>query len=97
RQIEVAREAGLPIIIHSGNAKEETLAILKGARLGDHKTIIHCYSYDLDTARKMLDAGFFLSVPGTVTYKNSGLAEVVRYVPLDRLLSETDAPFLTPT
>ena len=97
RQIEVAREAGLPIIIHSRNAKEETLEILKDAHLGDHKTIIHCYSYDLETARKMLDAGFFLSVPGTVTYKNSGLAEVVRYAPLDSLLSETDAPFLTPT
>jgi TatD DNase family protein len=96
RQIEVAREAGLPIIIHSRNAKEETLNILKEAGLEDYKTIIHCYSYDLDTARKMLDMGFFLSVPGTVTYKNSGLAEVVRYVPLDRLLSETDAPFLTP-
>lgn len=96
RQIEMARSAGLPIIIHSRNAREETLGILEDARLEDHKTVIHCYSYDLDTARKMLDLGFFLSIPGTVTYKNSGLADVVRYVPADRLLSETDAPFLSP-
>jgi TatD DNase family protein len=96
RQIEIARAAALPLIIHSRNAREETLDILRNARLEDHKTVIHCYSYDLDTARKMLDLGFFLSIPGTVTYKNSTLGDVVRYVPFDRLLSETDAPFLTP-
>jgi TatD DNase family protein len=96
RQIEIARGAALPLIIHSRNAREETLDILKNARLEGHKTVIHCYSYDLDTARKMLDLGFFLSVPGTVTYKNSTLGDVVRYVPFDRLLSETDSPFLSP-
>ncbi len=96
RQIEVARSAGLPIIVHSRNAKKETLGILIDANLRDHKTIIHCYSYDLETAKKMLDMGFFLSIPGTVTYKNSTLGDIVRYVPADRLLSETDAPFLSP-
>jgi TatD DNase family protein len=96
RQIELARIDGLPIIVHSRNAQEETIRILRGAGLEAHKTIIHCYSYDLDTARRFLDMGMYLSIPGTVTYKNSGLTEIVRYVPLDRLLSETDAPFLTP-
>jgi TatD DNase family protein len=96
RQIEVARTAGLPIIVHSRNARTETLDILKDAKLEEYKVVIHCYSYDLDTAREMLDLGFFLSIPGTVTYKKSGLSEVVRYVPIERLLSETDAPFLTP-
>jgi TatD DNase family protein len=96
RQLKVARAAGLPIIVHSRNAKDETLDILKGARLDGNKTIIHCYSYDLETARKLLDMGMYLSIPGTITYKNSGLAEIVRYVPLGRLLSETDAPFLAP-
>jgi TatD DNase family protein len=96
RQIELARVDGLPIIVHSRNAKEETIGILKGAGLETHKTIIHCYSYDLDTARRLLDMGMYLSIPGTITYKNSGLTEIVGYVPLDRLLSETDAPFLTP-
>jgi TatD DNase family protein len=96
KQIELARGAGLPIIVHSRDAKEETLHILKEAHLEDHKTVIHCYSYDLETARKMLDLGFFLSIPGTVTYKNSSLGDVMRYVPVERLLSETDSPFLTP-
>lgn len=76
--------------------RTETLDILKGAQLDGHKTIIHCYSYDLETARKLLDMGMYLSIPGTITYKNSGLAEIVRYAPLERLLSETDAPFLAP-
>ncbi|OPY65490.1 MAG: putative deoxyribonuclease YcfH [Syntrophorhabdaceae bacterium PtaU1.Bin034] len=97
RQIGLAREAGLPIIIHSRNAKRETLEVLEEAGLGDHKTVIHCYSYDLATAKKLLGMGrFYLSIPGTVTYKNTGLTDIVRHVPLDRLLSETDAPFLTP-
>jgi TatD DNase family protein len=96
RQIEMARSVGLPLIIHSRSAKEETLGILKEAQLGGHTTIIHCYSYDLKTAHKLLDMGMYLSVPGTITYKNSGLTEIVRHVPLERLLSETDAPFLTP-
>jgi TatD DNase family protein len=96
RQIEVGRAAHLPLIIHSRNAREETLDVLREAGLEDHKTIIHCYSYDLNTARTLLDMGMYLSVPGTITYKSSNLPEVVRYVPLDRLLSETDAPFLTP-
>lgn len=96
RQIEIARAASLPLIIHSRNAREETLDVLRETRPGDHNTIIHCYSYDLSTARILLDMGMYLSVPGTITYKNSELPEIVRYVPLDRLLSETDAPFLTP-
>ena len=97
RQIALAREAGLPIIIHSRNARAETLEVLKRASIVGHPTIIHCYSYDVDTAKKLLEMGVFLSIPGTVTYKNSGLAGVLEHVPLERLLSETDAPFLTPS
>ncbi len=91
RQIEVGREAGLPLVIHSRDARDETLAILKDMRLHEHPTVIHCYSYDLDTAKELLDMGMYLSVPGTVTYKNSGLPQIVRHAPLDHLLSETDA------
>jgi TatD DNase family protein len=96
RQIAVAHSASLPIIIHSRNARGETLDVLRELCPGDQKVIIHCYSYDMSTARSLLDMGMYLSIPGTITYKNSNLPEIVRYVPLDRLLSETDAPFLTP-
>jgi len=96
RQLAVGRNAGLPVVIHSRSAKNETIEALRETLPGDHKTIIHCYSYDVDTARTLLDMGMYLSIPGTITYKNSNLPEVVRYVPLERLLSETDAPFLTP-
>jgi TatD DNase family protein len=58
--------------------------------------VIHCYSYDVETAKKLLDLGIYLSVPGNVTYRNAGLPKIVRYAPLDRLLYETDSPFLTP-
>ncbi len=96
RQLALAQDIGLPIIVHSRQAREETLEILKSEyRSGGG--VIHCYSYDLETAKKFLDMGFFISIPGTITYKTaSGLKDVVRYVPLDRLMAETDAPFLTP-
>jgi TatD DNase family protein len=58
---------------------------------------MHCFSYDLDTASKLLDMGFYLSIPGTITYKNaSELREILRHAPVERILPETDAPFLTP-
>jgi len=96
RQLALAQDIGLPIIVHSRQAREETLEILRSEyRSGGG--VIHCYSYDLETAKKFLDMGFFISIPGTITYKTaSGLKDVVRYVPLNRLMAETDAPFLTP-
>jgi TatD DNase family protein len=95
-QISAACTAGLPIVIHSRNAKEETLEILKGSNLGETRVIIHCFSYDLATAKTMLDMGFYLSITGVITYKNSSLADIVRHLPLESLLAETDSPFLTP-
>lgn len=94
-QIALAQDIGLPIIVHSREARQETLDILKNEYHGTG--VIHCYSYDLATAKKFLDMGFFISVPGTITYKAAAnLKDVVRHVPLERLLAETDAPFLTP-
>lgn len=96
-QIEIAKEARLPIIVHSRNAPEETLKILREHYKNQHGGIIHCYSYDLAFAKKFLDLGFFISIPGTITYpKNNTLPDVVKNIPLDRILSETDAPFLAP-
>ena len=96
RQLALAQELGLPIIVHSREAKKETLDILKSEYPGGYG-VIHCYSYDLAAAKEFLDMGFFISIPGTVTYKTAGgLRDVVRFIPADRLLAETDAPFLTP-
>jgi len=96
-QIEVARKAKLPVIIHSRNAKDETIQILRNTCDVTMAGVIHCYSYDLTAVKKFLDMGFTISVPGTITYKNAhDLVDVVRYTPMDRILSETDAPFLTP-
>jgi TatD DNase family protein len=96
-QIALAQELGLPIIVHSRDAKDETLALLKETNASVNGGVIHCYSYDLATARTLLDMGFYLSIPGTITYKTASLLlETLRYAPLNRILSETDAPFLTP-
>jgi TatD DNase family protein len=96
-QIALAKELSFPIIVHSRQARDETLRIVSETGAADNGAVMHCFSYDLDTAKKLLDMGFHLSIPGTVTYKNaSSLREIIRYMPLDRMLPETDAPFLTP-
>jgi TatD DNase family protein len=97
-QIDLAGQLGLPLIIHSRESRRETLSVLERsiASLASGG-VIHCFSYDLEFAKKFLDLGFFISIPGTITYtKNTSLAEVVKYIPSDRILSETDAPFLAP-
>jgi TatD DNase family protein len=96
-QLELAKEVRLPVIIHSRNAREETFHILQEVYQNGSGGVIHCYSYDLDYAKKFLDMGFYISISGTITYKNNEeLAKVVEYIPGDRILAETDAPFLTP-
>jgi TatD DNase family protein len=96
-QIALAKELSLPIIIHSRDARDETLRILRETGAAENGAVMHCFSYDLDTAKELLDMGFHLSIPGTVTYKKaSSLGEIIRYIPLERMLPETDAPFLTP-
>ncbi len=97
KQLAMADNAKLPIIIHSRNAKDETLQILNESKTNTAGGVIHCYSYDLETAKKLLDMGFYISIPGTITYSNvHKLVEAVKYIPSDRMLAETDAPFLTP-
>jgi TatD DNase family protein len=97
-QLILAKRMSLPVIIHSRDAKKETLSLLREAGIGNNGGVIHCYSYDVAAAREFLDMGFHISIPGTITYRNaeSLLFDVVKYVPANRLLSETDAPFLTP-
>ncbi len=96
-QLALAAELALPVIIHSRDAEKETLARLFAAHKDGVRGVIHCYSYGIAFAKAVLDMGFFVSIPGTITYKKTEeLVDVVAYVPEDRLLVETDAPFLTP-
>jgi TatD DNase family protein len=95
RQLELAKELNLPVIIHDRDAHEETLRMVKssGVRLG----VFHCFSGDWAMARQCIDLGFYISVPGVVTFdKSKVLQEVVRQAPLDSILLETDCPYLTP-
>ena len=96
-QVGLARELKLPIVIHDRDAHEETMEVLRSEGARDCGGIIHCFSGDLEMARECMDMGFYISVPGSITYKNAeGFQKIVRELPLDSLLVETDAPFLTP-
>ncbi|HOE18158.1 MAG TPA: TatD family hydrolase [Syntrophorhabdaceae bacterium] len=96
-QLALAADEGLPVIIHSRNALAETMQILGEAYRNMRGGVIHCYSYNRETAKRLLDMGFYISIPGTITYRSAEeLARVVEYIPGERILAETDAPFLTP-
>lgn len=97
RQIHLARELGLPIVVHDRDAHEDSLNIVKGEKAGEVGGVFHCYSGSTEMARKLLNNNFYLSFGGVVTFKNARkVVEAVRYVPLDRLLIETDSPYLSP-
>ncbi|MEW6527163.1 MAG: TatD family hydrolase [Spirochaetota bacterium] len=94
-QIQVAKKHNLPVIVHSRDAMDDTYAILK--EQSPLKGIIHCFSGGPSDARKFIDLGFYISFAGNVTYKTAtNLQDAARYVPFDKMLLETDAPFLTP-
>ncbi len=95
-QLELAKDLNLPIIIHDREAHRETMDLLSSWK-GSRRGIIHCFSGDYAMARKCLDLGFYISIPGTVTFAKADiLRDVVSHVPAESLLVETDAPFLTP-
>ncbi len=97
RQMDLAKETGLPIIVHSRDAAKDTLDIMKAERADHLRGVIHCYSYSKEHAREYMNMGYYLGVGGVVTFKNGKrLKEVVEYAPLDYLLLETDAPYLAP-
>lgn len=98
RQIEVARRVGKPVILHCRDAHREALALLAEERVGEVGGVMHCFSGDVEVAKRCLDLGLMISIAGPVTYKNArALPDVARYVPMDRLVVETDCPYLTPT
>lgn len=99
KHIRVAKEADLPLIIHTRDAEEDTMRVLKeeGACDGQTRVLMHCFSSNDWLAQQSIDHGFYLSFSGMVTFKrNKELQEIVKRVPYDRLLVETDAPFLAP-
>ena len=96
-QIALAKELGLPIVVHDREAHQEILEILKSEKAEECGGIIHCFSGDGEMAKQCLEMGFYISIPGSITFNNSErFREIVRSLPLDSLLVETDAPFLTP-
>lgn len=95
-QITFARKYNLPIVIHSRNATRECLDIILENQDGRLKGIFHCFSGDENLAMEVAAAGFFIGIGGVVTYKNAGLAEALLNVPLEHIVLETDAPYLTP-
>lgn len=96
RQLELARELDLPVIIHSRDAAEDTLKIMKEHAQG-LRGVIHCFSYSKELAEEYVKMGFYIGIGGVVTFKNGKkLKEVAEVVPLERILLETDCPYLAP-
>jgi TatD DNase family protein len=96
-QIGLAKELDLPMVIHDREAHQETLEILRAEKAEACGGIIHCFSGDYEMAKACIDMGFFISIPGSITFKNAErFREIVSRLPLDALLVETDAPFITP-
>ncbi len=96
RQIEWAKDLNLPVIIHSRESNEECLELVQQGQDGRLRGIFHCFSGTADQARRMIDLGFMLGIGGTLTYPKSELPELLRDIPLDQIVLETDAPYLPP-
>ena len=97
-QIRLALRVKLPIVVHSRDAAKDTLDIIKEEKAAEAGGVIHCFSYGVEVAREYLDMGFYLGVGGVLTFKKAKkLKEVVAYMPADRILLETDCPYMAPT
>ncbi len=97
-QINMAKELRLPIIIHDRDANDDVVKILKEEKAEVVGGVIHCFSGDLNYAKKVIDMNFFISFPGTITFKKNRdeVKKIIGKIPIDKILIETDAPFLTP-
>jgi len=95
--IRIGRDLNKPVIVHTRAAREDTLSILKEEQAETCGGVLHCFTEDRETAEKLLDMGFYISFSGIVTFRNAeSIREAARYVPLDRMLVETDSPYLAP-
>lgn len=95
-QIAVAKDLGLPIVIHNRDAFDDTFAMLLETEAFSTGGVFHCFSGTPDEAQKTIDLGFYISVNGILTYKNATMADVAATAPLNKILLETDCPFLSP-
>jgi len=96
KQIKMALRRDLPIVIHSRSSMDECIRLIQDKGDGRIGGIFHCFGGDERQARKIIELGFYLGIGGVVTYKNAGLAKIVQDIPLEHLVLETDAPYLTP-
>ena len=97
RQIELARETGLPIIVHSRDAAADTMQVMKDHHAEEIPGVIHCYSYSKEMALEFIKMGYYIGVGGVVTFKNAKkLVETVEAIPLEKILLETDCPYMAP-
>ena len=95
-QAEWALQYNLPLVLHTRNAMQQTIDVVKTYKGKGLQGIFHCFSGTTQNANNAIELGFFLGIGGVITYKNSGLAEVIKEVDLDHIVLETDAPYLTP-
>lgn len=97
RQLQLAGETRLPVIIHSRDAAKDTLDVMHAEHAEELNGTIHCYSYSKESARDFLNMGYYFGIGGVVTFQNAKkLKEAVQYIPIDRILLETDSPYLAP-
>lgn len=97
RQLQLAKEVQLPVVIHSRDAAKDTIDIMKQEKAGETGGVVHCFSYTKETARIFLDMGFYMGIGGVITFQNAQkLKEALNYIPMDRVLLETDSPYLAP-
>lgn len=97
QQMGLARESQLPVIIHSRDAAEDTMRVMKEVHAEEIPGVIHCYSYSPEMAKEFIKMGYYIGVGGVVTFKNAKkLKETVMQIPLERILLETDSPYMAP-
>lgn len=97
RQVDIARELNMPVVIHDRDAHKDTMDILRTHNIKEIGGVFHCYAGSVEMAREILDWGMYIAFGGTLTFKKSVRpVEVAKYVPLDRIVIETDSPYLTP-
>jgi TatD DNase family protein len=97
RQLELARQSGLPAVIHSREAAQDTLDILQAEHVGDIGGVMHCFSYGKEIAKKVLNMNLYIGIGGVLTFNNGRkLKEAAEYIPIESIVLETDCPYLAP-